>query len=352
MAKREFLQLAQNFNPDKHSLAGWCMSEKLDGMRAFWDGGHTRGMKASYVPFANTEKDHRLKEEPVSTGLWSRYGKVIHAPGWWLDHLPEVPLDGELYMGRGLFQTLMSTCRRYDFSGEWIDVRFVVFDTPPLDQVFSDGKINNTNFKKVFSGVRELFLGCPTVDSRKVFSSRIAWLRKHKIENAHVEIHDQTFLPVSTNRAYEQMQEKLFEVQEAGGEGLIIKNPQDLWLPERVWNVLKVKPWSDAEGEVVGYNWGKEGVGDKLVGLMGSLILRTKAGEFKLSGFTDLEREMEFVEGGSAYDVGCKFPDGQEVAPNIHNPRFPRGSLVTFKYRELTDDGLPKEARYYRPAAV
>ena len=352
MAKREFVQLAHTFKPNKHGIGGFFMSEKLDGMRAFWDGGHTRGTPASEIPFANTEKDFRLKTPPIATGLWSRYGNVIHAPGWWLDHLPEIPLDGELYLGRGEFQSLTSIVKRMDFSGDWTDVRFMVFDTPPLDSIFSDGTINNTNFKKSLSGVRQFFDGCPTISPDKVFASRLAWIRKHDIENDFVYLHEQIKLPMSTDRAVETMYDKLMEVQEVHGEGIILKKPEDIWAPERTWNVLKVKPWADAEGTVVGYNWGKEGVGDKLVGRMGSLILKTDAGNFKLSGFTDAEREMEFVNGESAYLEGCKYPDGGPVDSAIHNPKFPRGSSVTYKYRELTDDGLPKEARYFRGATV
>ena len=38
----------------------------------------------------------------------------------------------------------------------------------------------------------------------------------------------------------------------------------------------------------------------------------------------------------------------QQVPDWIENPMFPRGSKVTFRFRELTDDGIPKEARYWR----
>ena len=41
---REFVQLAQVYDPKKHGIAGWFVSEKLDGMRCLWDGGITRGL--------------------------------------------------------------------------------------------------------------------------------------------------------------------------------------------------------------------------------------------------------------------------------------------------------------------
>ena len=102
MAKREFLQLAHKYiGHNSTHMGGWFMSEKLDGIRAFWDGGISRGIPAHKIKWANTAKDYRLKELPTATGLWSRYGKVIHAPDFWLDKMPPVPCDGELYCGRG-----------------------------------------------------------------------------------------------------------------------------------------------------------------------------------------------------------------------------------------------------------
>ena len=32
------VMLAHNYDPDKHNPTGWLMSEKLDGVRCYWDG--------------------------------------------------------------------------------------------------------------------------------------------------------------------------------------------------------------------------------------------------------------------------------------------------------------------------
>lgn len=48
--------------------AGWLMSEKLDGVRAYWDGKQ----------------------------FLSRQGNLYLAPEWFVAGLPDVPLDGEL----------------------------------------------------------------------------------------------------------------------------------------------------------------------------------------------------------------------------------------------------------------
>src|SRR5262245_61289032 len=54
----------------------WWISEKLDGVRAYWDG----------------------------TRMLSRLGNVLHAPDWFIKGLPKHPLDGELFMARKSFQ--------------------------------------------------------------------------------------------------------------------------------------------------------------------------------------------------------------------------------------------------------
>ena len=51
--RREFLQLADRYDPRKHDVAGWFVSEKLDGTRCFWDGGLTRGLPTEQVPWAS-----------------------------------------------------------------------------------------------------------------------------------------------------------------------------------------------------------------------------------------------------------------------------------------------------------
>lgn len=356
MAKREFLQLAHTYNPKKHSINGWFISEKLDGMRAFWDGGITRGLAAKEVPWANTSKDGRLVIQPVSTGLWSRYGHVIHAPDWFLNYLPGCPLDGELYAGRGQFQKLVSITKRMDFSGDWTNVRYMVFDMPPLGTVLADGEIDNTFFKKKFSGISSFLAehapASSPVQPNMPFMSRRNYIEALAKENDVVKVHVQTRLPMKTADAEKAITDFCNEVCDNGGEGVILKSPSSLYECERCHTMLKFKPFEDAEGTVVGYNWGREtDKGSKLLGLMGSMILQIKAGTFELSGFTDAERQMNWVEPvgrrETAFEYGAKYP-GSKVPDTIQNPRFPRGTTVTFKYRELTDAGLPKEARFFR----
>lgn len=81
---------------------GWWMSEKLDGVRAYWDG----------------------------TKILSRLGNVFHTPDWFVAGLPAHPLDGELFLDRKSFQKTTAIVRRQDKSDHWKQIRFLIFDAP------------------------------------------------------------------------------------------------------------------------------------------------------------------------------------------------------------------------------
>ncbi len=81
---------------------GWWLSEKLDGVRAYWDG-------SRFV---------------------SRLGNVFHAPDWFIAKLPPHPLDGELFLARKSFQKTIAIVRRQDKSDHWKQIKFLIFDVP------------------------------------------------------------------------------------------------------------------------------------------------------------------------------------------------------------------------------
>jgi ATP-dependent DNA ligase len=175
--------------------------------------------------------------------------------------------------------------------------------------------------------------------------------RHYGVAHGAVRLHIQTQLPFSVDEAKEQANNYMEEVVTRGGEGIIVRAPRSYWVPKRMHTMLKVKPENDSEGTVIGYYWGEETtLGSKLLGLMGSLIVHWNGKTFKLSGFTDGERILcrKFDSNYSAArEEGINNP-GQKVSDDVHSVRFPRGTQITFSYRELTNDGLPKEARYMR----
>jgi DNA ligase-1 len=350
MAKQEFVQLAHTFKPEKHNAAGAFLSEKLDGERAVWDGGVSRGVPASDVPWSNTVKDARLKVSPVSTGLWSRTGKVIHAPEWFCDALPAFPIDGELWAGRKNWQQLSSIVSQHVPDERWHLVTFMVFDTMTWQEFlkFRVIKVRNEYEFHVATNALEWALnrakgGCCA--PHWTFEFRLKFLEKKLSGNAVCQLHQQEELPFNPTLANERIEEFSKEVVEHGAEGVVIRKRTGKWISERSWDLLKYKPWDDAEGTVTGYYSGKKtDKGSKLLGLMGALEVEWQGAKFKISGFKDSERQ--FASDADRKWAVCN--PGERCPSWVKNPQFPVGSEVTFKYRELSDDCVPKEARYHR----
>lgn len=347
MAKRtnrEFVQLAEIFDKSKHRSAGMYLSEKLDGMRCLWLP-HTKGMPVRELPFANRGKDSR---EHIATGLWSRYGKVIHCPKFFTEGFPDYPLDGELYLGRQAFQSLMSVVKTLvPVKSEWKFVRFVVFDAPCYHSVFQTGRINNPQFEINIS-----YDKC--IDALKLsdypkrpynFDSNYRLLQRDLKVNEYLRLHDQRLLPFNTEMALNVIEESLESVTSLGGEGLILRHPASIWEPIRSAYTLKVKKLHDAEAIITGYRMGQ----GKYLGMLGSLTVNFGGIIFELSGFTDEERSLtDPWHDWSVSNPGKLWTDAP-LDGSVSN-LFKVGDKITFRYRELSNDGVPKEARYLRKA--
>ena len=86
----------------EQNITAWVMSEKLDGIRAYWDGAH----------------------------LISRGGKIIHAPKWFTKSYPPFEIDGELWTKRGDFENISSIVRDKNPSKHWGEVKHYIFEVP------------------------------------------------------------------------------------------------------------------------------------------------------------------------------------------------------------------------------
>ena len=340
--KKEYLLLAQTYKPAKYLVSGWFLSEKLDGKRAYWDGGISRGCLATEVPWANTIKD---KKPTIATGLWTRAGKIIYAPDWWLNDLPRIPLDGELWIGRGQFQTLTAITARHIPDAGWSDVKYVVFDSPGL-AFYQDRTITVRDYDFNIKDAQK-WIDCKvgvTYPNQNWNFEIIQTFLKGRITGKCVQLVNQIRLPFVHSDCINSIEEEMENIADLGGEGVMLRKPESFWTPIRSHYLLKYKPWKTGEGTVVGYRHAEEG---KIQGLMGALILDlpgTNGKRLKISGFTDVERDY----GGYAeYSMAKRFP-GEEADIVVTHKRFPRGTVVKFKYRELSDDGIPKEARFLR----
>jgi DNA ligase-1 len=359
MARREFLQLADTYNPAKHQIAGFVISEKLDGMRCFWDGGISRGVRTELVPYASVldpkTGKRKAKIKPVATGLWSRYGVPICAPDWFLNCLPACPLDGELWAGRGNFQQVTSICRGDEPDPRFDQIQYAVYSSPAVAYVFGSGEIKNANFLATFDFdqiekfVQSRLLDCPDfgfVVPPATFDSELLFLRENiPSQDDRVFVHQQVRLPNEEDAAREVANSFLEKVLDQGGEGVVIRNPAASWTPKRHKGLLKFKPFEDAEAVVVGYVAGREGKQGNVLGKIGALIVRWNNVEFEIgSGLTFEEREFLHP---ADIDWARQFP-GERMPDHAAGKHLRVGQTITFKYRELTDDGIPKEGRYWR----
>lgn len=257
--KAPALLLAKVYHPGV-ALADYWVSEKYDGVRGFWDG----------------EK------------LLTRGGERIAAPAWFTAGWPGVPMDGELWAGRGKFQQAVSTVRQQvPDDAAWRSVRFMVFDLPRNGGIF-DERI-------------------PAIE-------------------AHVQALNQSWVqavPQFKVPSHKALHALLTQTVREGGEGLMLRRAASLYAGGRSDDLLKVKTHEDTEARVVGYVPGK----GKHAGKIGALLV-----------------EMPPLDGTPAqrFKLGAGLSDAERAMPP------PVGSIVTYRYRGLNDSGLPRFATFLR----
>lgn len=359
--RREFLQLADKYKPGKSKVGGWFLSEKLDGTRCLWDGGVSRGLPTESVPYASvlhpkTGKP-KGKVKSIATGLWSRYGNPIMAPDWFLNTLPCMPLDGELWAGRGKFQLCRSICAGDEPDPRFDQIQYAVYGLPPITNVFNSGLIKNANFLCDIDGPAvqawalnriktmgvELFSLPPTA----MFFNEVEALGKYLDGlSDHVFMHKQIKLSQDNATADAEIETHMDRIIDEGGEGIVLRHPSSPWTPKRVNTLLKFKPFDDDEAVITGFTAGAEtDKGSKHLGKIGALIVNYKGKRLKLgNGLKDFERE--FARQSDA-DTAWNNPE-KDMPVGTQAQHFKVGQKVTFLYRELSDDGIPKEARYLR----
>lgn len=239
----------------EQDLSGWWMSEKLDGVRAYWDG-------KQFI---------------------SRQGNVYMAPDWFIEELPaEIHLDGELWLARKAFQRTVSIVRRQDKNDLWKEISYIVFDAPKIDDVF-EARI---------AYIQEL-----------IDETRPRYARAHRHERC---------------RNLEHLREELAKVEELGGEGLMLRQPKSRYEAGRSHTLLKVKTFHDADARVLEH---LPGTG-KHSGRLGALMVE--------------------LTNGIRFSVGTGFSDAQRENP----PGL--GSIISFRYQELSDRGVPRFPSFIR----
>lgn len=168
-------------------------SEKLDGIRAFWNGEQ----------------------------LFTRTGKPIIAPEWFTQGLPKEKLDGELWAGRGHFSQVQRTVldQKPD-EDDWKNIQYMAFDL-------------------VESG---------TYDRRYQHLQRIV----SRSNNQYLALVKQSPID-STAFLYQNLQ----SVETKMGEGIMLRKIKSHYQGGRTDDLLKLKSFQDDEATVIGYKPGK-----------------------------------------------------------------------------------------------
>ncbi len=174
-------------------ITGWLMSEKLDGIRALWNG----------------------KE------LTTRQGKKLAVPDWFLQGFPPFAMDGELWSKRGAFEQIQSIVMRKKAHADWRQLTYNIFDIP---------------------------------EQKGGLSKRLAVLQQWMAQNTTPYLR---IIPQISCRNKEHLLKFQQEIEAVGGEGVVLRDPDAPYIHGRTATALKVKRFDDTECTVISYNQGK-----------------------------------------------------------------------------------------------
>jgi len=287
MLAKPYAENIKYSSKEKKPPNGWFAYEKYDGVRAIWTG---KELIARPI---------KKKGEPLKAKIFN------YVPEWFIERLPKgIALDGELWAGRGLFDTV-SGLSNLKIGGKhksqekidelWRKMKYVVFDIPSntIDPLSKRVKL----LKEIISKIKSKYI---------VYSN---------------------YDVIVSN---EQMKELYISYTENGAEGIIIRNPDSIYEPKRSKYLLKMKLHDDAEATVVGY---EDGTG-KYKGMLGSLICLTISDDKE-------KNKIKFKIGTGLNDaLRSKYND-------IDSTHYiPIGSTISYAYMELTKNNIPRHPVY------
>lgn len=191
-------------------LSNWLMSEKLDGVRGYWDGRR----------------------------LLSKNGTPFHVPPAFTKNFPDFAVEGEIWGGRNTFEKTIGIVKKQEAHDGWLELKFAIFDVPTATGGFED-RLNRA----------------------------AQWFIRHPSDHAFVIAHR----PVKN---HEHLSRELKRIEALGGEGIMLRRRGSAYTTGTSRDILKVKTHSDMEAVVIAHLAGKgrnEGkMGSLLVKLPGS----------------------------------------------------------------------------------
>lgn len=179
-------------NLDRIDPKQYLVSEKLDGVRAYWDG----------------------------KNLLTRNGNIIHAPKWFLQSFPPFALDGELWTKRKDFEKIVSIVKTQKDRSDWKQITFHVFEVPNQSG-------NLTQRLKVLE----------------------SYLQTHS--TPYIKI-----IPQHQFQTLEEINHFFNQIKKEGGEGIILRDRSAPYLTGRDSSAMKFKIFFDSECLIKGYEKG------------------------------------------------------------------------------------------------
>ena len=186
------VMLANKYNGEQN-IDGWYLSEKLDGIRWYYDGSSMR----------------------------TRNGGLIHPPLDYYEHFPHgVHLDGELWVGRNQFHEWHSIVRSQDEDKGWYKVKYLVFDAPKHPGTFTE---------------------------------RLEYLKNllADYDEAHIKLLEHRIW-----KNVEDLTQEMKKIKNLDGEGVVLRDPNSYYEFKRSNGMLKVKEFHDDEATIIGYENG------------------------------------------------------------------------------------------------
>lgn len=244
----------QDFN--SKDFNAYLMSEKLDGVCGIWDG-----------KYLKTRQNYKIK-----------------TPDFFTKNFPPFAIDGELWIARNKFDEISALIRSGDSNLTlWKEVTYNIFDVPNACEEF---QISTCTLK-----------------------NRLAVLEEYlqKYPSAYIKIIPQ--IPVENQNNLNQFYESIIKNQ---GEGIVIRKNLSPYEKGRSKNAMKLKPYDDAECELVGFRKGK----GKFENQVGALLCK--------------------MPNGQIIKIGSGLKDEDRKNP----PKI--GSIVTYKFNGLTKNSLPR----------
>jgi DNA ligase 1 len=287
MSDLPFMLAKEFMKGGKVDPKGWLVSEKFDGYRACYD--------------------HDKKQ------FFSRQNKPFNAPQWFLDAMPPRLVDGELWIGRNMFQEMGVVRKKVPIDEEWLHVTFQVYDMPHESGTFLER-------------LKELI--------RIVKLTKNRWLHMRKdfpypfnTIDCPVIVAKQTI--VKNDAHLDSMYQDIIQ---NGGEGVMLKDPNSPYEDKRSNYLLKYKPNFDAEAIIIGY---KPGQG-KYVGMLGGFSCQQLINHDSYMSIDESEDHLFSISGMD------------DSIRKSYKDTHPIGTIISYEHSGTTDKGKPRFPRYSR----